>query len=120
MKRLVVILALALILLGCTQSLGKPKIEKIVNRWGNVTEDYTEIVTEITVYNPNPIPIPIKDVLTEVYLNGMKVGEGKSLQSEIKPSSESKIINLNQNRQRLHSKMVGQPYKEQRNISARR
>ncbi len=92
MKRLVVILALALILLGCAQSLGKPKIEKIVNRWGNVTEDYTEIVTEITVYNPNPIPIPIKDVLTEVYLNGMKVGEGKSLKSEIKPSSESKIL----------------------------
>ncbi|ADB57554.1 LEA type 2 family protein [Archaeoglobus profundus] len=92
MKRLVVILVLALIFLGCSQSLGKPKIEKIVNRWGNVTEDYTEIVTEITVYNPNPIPIPIKDVLTEVYLNGIKVGEGKSLQSEIKPSSESKIV----------------------------
>ncbi|WP_457549314.1 LEA type 2 family protein [Archaeoglobus sp.] len=92
MKRLAAVLILALVLLGCTQSLGKPKIESIVNKWGSVTEDYTEIVTEIKVYNPNPVPIPISDVLTEVYLNGMKVGEGKSLQSEIKPNSKSEIV----------------------------
>ncbi len=91
MKRLLVLLV-AFALLGCSQSVGKPELKKVVNEWGNVTEDYTEIITKVTIYNPNPFPIPIKDVQTEVFLNGMKVGSGKSLQSEIKPKSDSVVI----------------------------
>jgi len=87
----VLIILISLSLLGCS-TVGKPVIKGVENRWGEITNNYTEILTEIEVYNPNPFSIPIKDVLTEVYLNSMKVGEGKSLQSEIKPKTKSTIL----------------------------
>ncbi len=87
--KVVLVVLLSALLFGCV---GKPVVKSVKNRWGNVNRDYTEIITEIDVYNPNPFPLPIKDVLTEVYLNYMKVGEGKALQSEIKANSESKVV----------------------------
>jgi len=94
MRRIIVFLILTSVvfLLGCSQQLGKPEIREIKNRWGMITDEYTEILTDIVVYNPNPIPIPLKDVQTEVYLNDVKVGVGNALQSEIKASSESTIV----------------------------
>ena len=60
----VIILLISLSLLGCS-TVGKPVIKGVENRWGEITNNYTEILTEIEVYNPNPFSIPIKDVLTE-------------------------------------------------------
>lgn len=90
-SRILLILLISLILLGCS-GVGKPIVKGVENRWGNVTDNFTEIITEVVVYNPNPFPIPVKDVLTEVYMNSLKVGEGKSLQSEIKARTTSTIL----------------------------
>lgn len=79
----------------CVQpfQLGKPEIKKITNCWGNVTPSVTEIVSEIVVYNPKPIPLPLKDILAEIYMNDIKMGEGKVLNPTM-PSGEHKLIVL--------------------------
>ncbi|MDI3502687.1 MAG: hypothetical protein PWR09_812 [Archaeoglobi archaeon] len=92
-------LTLAVIVLialsGCTSQnlqLGKPEIRGVSYSFGNVTDEYTEIKTLIDVYNPNPVPIPLKDVKTEIYMNGIKMGEGSAERSEISANSLSQIV----------------------------
>ncbi|HIP63120.1 MAG TPA: hypothetical protein EYH04_03275 [Archaeoglobus profundus] len=94
MKNHIILLLLltTFLILGCIQEVGKPEIRGISHKWGNVTSSTTEIITIIKVYNPNPIPLPLKDILTEVYMNNIKMGEGSALKAEIKANSESEII----------------------------
>ncbi len=92
---LVMALIVSVLLLGCAQkapTVGKPEIREIKHGWGKVTSSTTEIITKIKVYNPNPIPLPLKDIRTEVYMNNVKMGEGSALKSEIKANSESTIV----------------------------
>lgn len=91
-RTLIAVVLISVFLIGCSQPIGKPEIREISHEWGNVTSSTTEIITKIKVYNPNPIPIPLKDILTEVYLSDVKMGEGSALKAEIKPNSESTII----------------------------
>ncbi len=88
------ILLVSVYLLGCSQQvkIGKPEIRSITHEWGKVTSPTTEIITKVTVYNPNPVPLPLKDILTEIYMNDVKMGEGSALKAEIKANSESTII----------------------------
>lgn len=71
---------------------GKTQLKEINSKWGKVTESTTEIITTVKVYNPNPFPLPLKDILTEVYINGIKMGEGSALSAHIEPNSESTVI----------------------------
>jgi LEA14-like dessication related protein len=84
---LIAIVLASALLLGCTQqgspTIGKPEIREITHEWGAVTSSTTEIITKVKVYNPNPISLPLKDVLTEIYMNDIKMGEGSALKSEI-------------------------------------
>jgi len=93
---LVTILLISVLFLGCAQegklTIGKPEIRKISHEWGKVTSSTTEIITKVVVYNPNPVPLPLKDVLTEIYMNNLKMGEGSALKAEIKANSESTIV----------------------------
>jgi LEA14-like dessication related protein len=100
MKRIIYLLALSTLLFSCVSlngcihqvRFGKPEIRNISYEWGELTNSTTEIITNVTVFNPNPIPLPLKDVRTEVYLGDIKMGEGSALQSEIKPNSESTVV----------------------------
>jgi len=87
---------ISLLLIGCAQegkpTIGKPEVREISHEWGKVTTSTTEIITKVVVYNPNPIPLPLKDVLTEIYMNNVKMGEGSALKADIKASSESTIV----------------------------
>jgi len=82
--------------LGCLQegktTIGKPEIRGITHEWGEVTSSTTEVITKIKVYNPNPVSLPLKDVLTEIYMNDVKMGEGSALKAEIEPNSESAVV----------------------------
>ncbi len=95
-KILVATILISVFLLGCAQegkpTIGKPEIREISHEWGKVTSSTTEIITKIKVYNPNPVPLPLKDILTEVCMNNIKMGEGSALKAEIKANSESTII----------------------------
>jgi Conserved secreted protein len=77
---------------GCAIKFGKPEIQNISHEWGAVTNSTTEVITNITVYNPNPISLPLKDVRTKVYMGNTEMGEGSALQSDIKANSESTIV----------------------------
>ena len=89
--RLVTALIAATLILGCT-GLGKPEVVGMENEWGEVTQSYTEILTKIVVNNPNPVPIPISAVETELYLNGIKMGDGKNVNSATIEPGEDIII----------------------------
>jgi len=93
-KILVIALLISVLIAGCSQELtiGQPEIREVSHEWGEVTTSTTEIITKIIVYNPNPIPLPLKGVLTEVYMNNVKMGEGSALKAEIKANSESTIL----------------------------
>jgi LEA14-like dessication related protein len=44
------------------------------------------------VYNPNPVPIPIKKIQVDVYMNGIKMGEGKNIgRQSSKPNGDTTI-----------------------------
>ncbi|WP_054840109.1 LEA type 2 family protein [Thermococcus sp. JCM 11816] len=111
MKRLsaVVILALLLVSLasGCTGSgtvkekiekkveTLKPQILSVSNRWGGeITPSTSEIITEIVVYNPNSIPIPIKAISVHLYMNGIDMGAGKNVggPASLQPKANTTIV----------------------------
>lgn len=85
---------LAVTVLGCADQagLGKPEIKDTTSEWGNVTSSTSEIITKVDVYNPNPVPLPLKDVLTKVYMNDIKMGEGSAVKSQIDANSNSTIL----------------------------
>ncbi|AGK60395.1 Conserved secreted protein [Archaeoglobus sulfaticallidus PM70-1] len=92
MKKLAVLIIIGFIIAGCSQvKLGKPEIRSIENHWGGIHEDYSEVITNIKVYNPNPVPIPLKDVETKIYMNSIEMGHGSALKSEIAANTESTI-----------------------------
>ncbi len=100
MKRTIYFLALLTLLLSCASlsgcmhqvEFGKPEIRDISYEWGEVTKSTTEIITKVKVYNPNPFPLPLKTVLSEVYMGDIKMGEGAALKANIKANSESTIV----------------------------
>ncbi|QCC51613.1 LEA type 2 family protein [Halapricum salinum] len=65
-----VALVVLLGILVATGVLAAPTVETIDNGWGEVTDDATQIETQVVVDNPNPIPVPgIIDVSYTASLN---------------------------------------------------
>lgn len=92
--KFIIVILLAFTLLGCAEQagLGKPQIKGTTNEWGESTSSTTEIITKVDVYNPNPVPLPLKNVLTQVYMNDVKMGEGSAVKSQIDADSNSTIL----------------------------
>lgn len=59
----------------------KPKISKISLSWGNVTYNFTEIIAEVSVYNPTFITITLKKITFGLYMNNIKMVAGSSERS---------------------------------------
>ena len=58
--------------------------------WGDVSEDYTEIITMATIYNENLIPVPITKIHHLVEMNNIRLSEGSSnVATVIQPKSEA-------------------------------
>ncbi len=92
--KFIIVILLAVTLLGCAEQagLGQPQIKGTTNEWGEATNSETEIITKVGVYNPNPVPLPLKNVLTTIYMNDIKMGEGSAVESEIGANSNSTIV----------------------------
>ena len=88
MKRILILLVIALLFSGCVE----PEVRYVKNSWGEVNEQYTEILTTAGVYNPLPIPLPIEDVKTEVYMNNIKMGQGHAIKANVKANSVSDVV----------------------------
>ncbi|MHC1610832.1 MAG: LEA/WHy family protein [Candidatus Methanospirareceae archaeon] len=102
MKRAILVVLITAILLGGAVYLlfptGKPEIpeiKSITNTWGDITPDNSEIITNIVVDNPNAIPIPIKSVEYEIFMNDVKLGSGHSIgEASLPPHGEHTITLL--------------------------
>lgn len=77
---IILILIIAIIIIGfLTGFLTIPSITSISNRWGNVTNNTTEIISSITIENKNPfsIIIPRVEVNYTLKMNNIKMAYGK-------------------------------------------
>lgn len=69
-----------------------PVITKINHYWGKVSTSDTEIISEITVSNPNWFPIYTSGIDYRIYMNDIEMARGRSI-SRIKiPSNGQKVI----------------------------
>lgn len=73
---LILSLSAALTFSGCLQ---KPEIISIDHRWGEVTSEETELISTLVVDSPNFVPIPLSDVKTDIYMNGIHMGRGSAV-----------------------------------------
>ncbi len=95
----VILLVAILILLGGAAYFlfpaGKPEIpeiKSIMNSWGEITADRSEIKTNIVVNNPNAFPIPIKGMEYEIFMNDVKMGSGHSVGEASLPAKHERTI----------------------------
>ncbi|MCD6470253.1 LEA type 2 family protein [Candidatus Bathyarchaeota archaeon] len=72
----------------------KPKIREVFLSWGNVTYDSTEIIADVSVYNPSPIPITLKKVTFTLYMNNIKMVTGSSEGTVNLASFQETVIRL--------------------------
>jgi len=75
-KLSLIFLILAIIFSGC---LKEPEVKSIENHWGKITSEETEIISDITINNPNSVSIPLSDVEIDLYMNGVHMGRGKAV-----------------------------------------
>ena len=65
---IVVVFGLYFIMVGkLPVELMRPEIRKVYHYWGEVTPGTTEVRTIITIYNPNPVPIPLKAIEFDIH-----------------------------------------------------
>ena len=67
------LLALALIFAGCVQ----PEVKEVKASWGEINDQYSELLVTVSITNPLPF-LPLKDVESYVYVNGIQIAEGNA------------------------------------------
>ena len=72
--------ALAIVVAGTVSMgvLGAPSVAGVENRFGNVTDETTEIRTDLAVHNPNPFGVKLGDVTVsyDVRMNDVRLANG--------------------------------------------
>ncbi len=69
----------------------KPEVRNISHRLGQVTSQVIEIITDVTVYNPNPVSIPIKNVSADVSIDGFQLGHTEGDRTTLEKNTETVI-----------------------------
>lgn len=78
----IIIIVLFVVIIGFviagffTGALGIPSIKNIDNSWGEVTADTTEIITNVTIENPNPFAILLSQIEYTITMNNITMAEG--------------------------------------------
>jgi LEA14-like dessication related protein len=57
-----------------------PEVNLIDLRIGNLTLSHANLLADVRIYNPNPVPITIGSVRYNFLLNGIRVADGQSLE----------------------------------------
>lgn len=65
----------------------KPEIREVNLAWGDVNDSSTEIIATISVYNPNPITLPVKKVSADVTMDSIKMASAETQNLQIEKSS---------------------------------
>jgi len=88
---LLVILLVAVLSAGCAQ----PKVQSVHMSWGEISNEYTEIKSNVDVTNPYPISIPLSDVEVEIFMNGVLMGHGNAIgDTTISPPSDTLALSI--------------------------
>jgi len=99
---IVVVFGLYFIMVGkLPVELMRPEIRKVYHYWGEITPGTTEVRTIITVYNPNPVPIPLKAIEFELFMNDIRMAYGTLKESvSLSPRAETniRVVSLLDNR----------------------
>jgi len=95
----IMILLIAVSTSGCgmiTQRVAsmKPEIRGVSHQWGQVTDDITELITTVIVYNPNSFALPIKEVTGNINAAGIEIGNANSQDVYIGKNGEYPITIL--------------------------
>lgn len=69
----IAVLITVLLLAGCIQ----PEVTEVKRKWGEVNEEYSEILVDIGINNPLPF-LPLKDVESSIYINGIQIATGNA------------------------------------------
>ncbi len=83
--------------------IGAPAVESVDNEFGNVTETDTEILTEMTVTNPNPIGAAAADVNATyvVYMNDVEMAEGGGDEIRLEPGTSTESFRTEMRNERI-------------------
>lgn len=69
-------------------------IKSISTRWGDISDETTEIKSEIVTYNPHMIPITITQLGFEIQMNNVSIGEGETSSLIILKAKTETTINF--------------------------
>lgn len=72
----------------------EPEVLWIKHRWGAISEDFTEIRTTVAIRNPNPVPARLKSIGYTIYMNGLPMASGSSMQEVDIPANGVAEIEL--------------------------
>ena len=70
-----------------------PQIERVSSRWGEIVGAIT-IYSDVTLYNPNIFPIPVRGIEYEIYMNDYNVAHGELLGETTLPSKGSATLRI--------------------------
>ncbi|MCU4750750.1 LEA type 2 family protein [Halobacteria archaeon AArc-curdl1] len=86
-----------------TGFIGVPAVESVDNEFGNVTETDTEILTEMTVTNPNPIGAAAADVNATyvVWMNDVEMAEGGGDEIRLEPGTSTESFRTEMRNERI-------------------
>jgi LEA14-like dessication related protein len=70
----------------------KPEVRSISHEWGGISQETTELITTIKVYNPNPFILPVKSVGCDIIIDGIKMGHAETQDLHIEKEAEFPIL----------------------------
>lgn len=70
-----------------------PRVESVSSRWGEIDRDIT-IYSDISLYNPNIFPVPVRGIEYEIYMNDHKVAYGELMGKTTLPAKGSATLRV--------------------------
>jgi len=64
-----------------------PAIEGMPSKWGKIDENGIEILSDVELYNPNPVPLPLFGIKYHIDANGYQVARGELLEKVVIPAN---------------------------------
>ena len=71
-----------------------PAVEGMPSKWGKVDENGIEILSDVKLYNPNPIPLPLFGIKYYIDANGYQVAQGKLVENVVIPANGRAIAKI--------------------------
>jgi len=64
-----------------------PAIEGMPSKWGKIDENGIEILSDVKLYNPNPVPLPLFGIKYYIDACGYRVAQGELIEKVVIPAN---------------------------------